>query len=130
MPDFSTDNTDYVPVAMDILLSNNLRLDCFQVRILDNDRFEDMENFTIVISNTVSSNIDFRVLSNPRIITVEIDDDDRSTTIGFSETLYRVNESDSVRVCVGVTIPPRTEEFVSTDNIRLFVTTLSGTAGT
>ena len=124
-----TDDTDYTPVTAVLVLDNALRSDCFQVRILDDDLFEDpvREDFSINISNVESTNSDFRVVTSPTNVTVVIADDDRSVTIGFSDVFYSVNESDNVRVCVVVTIPPPMERFTQQD-IVLRVSTVPGTA--
>ncbi len=124
-----TDDTDYTPVTAVLVLDNGLRSDCFQVRILDDDLFEDpvLEEFNLNILSVESTNLDFRVLTSPANVTVVIEDDDRSVTIGFSDIFYSVNESDSVRVCVAVTIPPPMERFTQQE-IVLLVSTLPGTA--
>lgn len=121
--------SDYIPIAQDIFLDNDLRTDCFDIRILDNDILEDplTEDFTVRISNVISSNIDFRLFTSSQNVTVVIVDDDRFATIGFNESFYRVEEGQNVRVCVAVTMPAPMEPFVEED-VPLLVTTVPGSA--
>jgi hypothetical protein len=94
----ATSELDFNPLPTQIEFDSGTQgRECFQVQIMDDDTFEDLETFLIVMS-TLDSAVE---IPQPELI-VTIQDNDR-VVVSFTETEYVVNESDLLlEVCVSL----------------------------
>ena len=89
----STDPVDFTAVLEELTFDQSTARQCVDIPITDDDRVEDPENFTVVISGD-DPDVNFM----PPTSVVTIIDNDR-VVIGFEMESYQGDEGQSVEVC-------------------------------
>ena len=83
------ENSDYIPLTESLIdeFNDDNRRSCFEVSIQEDDAFEYVEQFQVILSRRSGG----QVVVNPDIAIVRIIDTDRKSLITFAPIIFNLN---------------------------------------